>query len=155
LEPTISDTDWADLFALGFNLVRTEAKDFRVMSAHTLADDASLLQLSVRRLLIQLRKALLQRGNTYVFENNTDTFRQSVRSGAESLLRFMFNGGAFAGATEPQSFRVSVSDDLNTSQAVAAGQTIARIGIAPSQPMEFISVLLSRNAAGALQAAER
>jgi hypothetical protein len=155
LEPTISDTDWADLFALGFNLVRTEPKDFRVMSAHTLADDASLLQLSVRRLLIQLRKALLQRGNTYVFANNTETFRQSVRSGAESLLRFMFNGGAFAGATEPQSFRVSVSDDLNTSQAVAAGQTIARIGIAPSQPMEFISVSLTRNADGALQAAER
>jgi hypothetical protein len=155
LEPTISDTDWADMFALGFNLVRAEAKDFRVMSAHTLADDASLLQLSVRRLLIQLRKALLQRGNTYVFESNTPAFRQSVRSGLEALLRFMFNGGAFAGATEPLSFGVSVSDDLNTPQAMAAGQMIARIAIAPSQPMEFISVLLSRNADGGLQAAER
>jgi hypothetical protein len=154
LQPTISDDDWANLFALGFNLVRHEAKDFRVMSAHTLADDQSLLQLSARRLLIQLRKAVLQRGEAWVFASNTDRFRQRVGYWLEDMLRVMFNGGAFAGTNQQSSYRVIVDNSVNTQSSIDAGQIIAQIMIAPSQPMEFITVLLTRTGQGQLQAAE-
>ena len=154
LQPALSDDDWAELFASGFNLVREEAKDFRVMSAHTLADDAALLQLSVRRLLIQLRKAALLRGQDYVFGKNDDVFRQRVRHGLEDLLGAMFDGGAFAGATQKSSYRVAVDDSVNTPDDADQGRMIAQILIAPSQPMEFLTVLLTRSGEGALQAAE-
>src|SRR5205823_2101007 len=45
LTPVLDTNDWADLFDLQFNLVRAEARDFRLMSAHTLSDEAILLQL--------------------------------------------------------------------------------------------------------------
>jgi len=154
LQPGFSNDDWAALFAVGFNLVRQEPKDFRVMSAHTLADDQSLLQLSVRRLLIQLRKAALQRGQDYVFDKNDEVFRQRVRTGLEDLLRFMFDGGAFSGTTQPSSYRVNVDSSINTEDDIDQGRMIAQILVAPSQPMEFLTVLLTRTGEGQLHAAE-
>jgi hypothetical protein len=154
LQPTLSDDDWADLFALGFNLIREEAVDFRVMSAHTLANDQSLLQLSVRRLLIQLRKALLQRGQDYVFAKNDPQFRSRVSQEIGNLLRLMFAGGAFAGATQQSSYQVAVDDSVNTPTDIDQGRMIAQVLVAPSQPMEFLTVLLTRTGAGQLQAAE-
>lgn len=47
LDPALSTADWEELFDLQFNLVRQEPRDFRAMSAHTLGDERSLLQLSV------------------------------------------------------------------------------------------------------------
>ena len=154
LQPALSDDDWAELFALGFNLVRAEANDFRIMGAHTLADDASLLQLSVRRLLIQLRKAALILGEDYVFAKNDDALRQRVRHGLEDLLGLMFSGGAFAGATQQSSYQIAVDDSVNTPDDIDQGRIIAQILVAPSQPMEFLTVLLTRNGDGGLQAAE-
>lgn len=154
LQPSLSDHDWADLFALQFNLVRREAKDFRVMSAHTLADDQSLLQISVRRLLIQLRKAVLQGGQAFVFANNDAGTWRRVRYWLEGLLRTMFDGGAFAGANQQSSFRVVVDGSVNTQSSIDQGQMTALIQIAPSQPMEFITVLLTRTGQSQLQIAE-
>jgi hypothetical protein len=154
LQPALSRDDWAQLFALGFNLLREEALDFRVMSAHTLADDASLLQLSVRRMLIQLRKAVLKRGQLYVFEKNDERFRERVRHGLEALLSTMFDGGAFAGATQQSSYRIAVDSSVNTADDADQGRMIAQILVAPSQPMEFLTVLLTRTGEGSLQAAE-
>jgi len=56
--------------------VRAEARDFRLMSAHTLSDEAILLQLSVRRLMILLRKVAVDRGMDFVFESNQQRFRE-------------------------------------------------------------------------------
>jgi phage tail sheath protein FI len=119
-----------------------------------LADDQSLLQLSVRRLLIQLRKALLQRGQHYVFGNNDDTFRQRVRRGIGDLLRAMFAGGAFAGDTQQSSYQIGVNGGVNTQADIDQGRMIAQILVAPSQPMEFLTLLLTRTGAGQLQAKE-
>jgi len=154
LSPEISDADWADLFEAQVNLVRHEPRDFRAMSAHTLSDEASLLQLSVRRLMILLRKVLLQRGNEYVFESNHERFRTLTRIAIEDILRFMFNRGAFAGGTPAQSFRVVADSSVNPPQSVDLGRFIVQVQVAPSQPMEFITVQLTRTGGGELLAAE-
>jgi hypothetical protein len=154
LTPTLTTEDWAELFDLQFNLTRPEALDFRVMSAHTLSDERAWLQLSVRRLLIQLRKAALARGMDYVFENNSPQFQEGVRVTMESLLRFMFQRGAFSGASEAQAFRVTTDAGVNSRDSVERGRFIAQIQVAPSQPMEFITVLLTRVGEDQLLAAE-
>jgi hypothetical protein len=154
LQPGFSDDDWAVLFAIGFNLARAEPRDFRFMSAHTLANDQRLLQLSVRRLMIQLRKAAAERGQDYVFARNDDLLRRRLQVQLEGLLDMMFNGGAFAGATRDAAYRITIDDTVNTPADAEQGRVVAQILVAPSQPMEFLTVLLTRNGDGQLQSTE-
>jgi hypothetical protein len=154
LTPAFEAGEWADLFDLQFNLARAEPRDFRLMSAHTLSDEAILQQISVRRLMILLRKAVIDRGMDFVFESNHQRFRETVRMMLEDLLRFMFERGAFAGATTEQAYRVVTDTSVNTRESVDAGRFIAQVQVAPSQPMEFITVLLTRIGENLLQARE-
>ncbi|MCB0244729.1 MAG: phage tail sheath family protein, partial [Anaerolineae bacterium] len=154
LTPQFSLDDWADLFADQFNLIRREPRDFRAMSAHTLSEERQLLQLSVRRLMILLRKVALERGMVWTFENNDERLRDGVRSTLEALLRFMFERGAFAGRTPQQAFRVVTDGSVNSRQSIDQGRFIAQVQVAPSEPMEFITVLLSRASDGVLVVAE-
>jgi hypothetical protein len=154
LHTELTDDDWADLFVRGFNLLRAEANDFRPMSAHTLSGERAWLQISVRRLLILVRKAAIRLGLDFVFESNHEIFREGVRVTLEEMLRFLYERGAFAGRTEDQSFRVITDASVNPPQSVEAGRFIAVIQVAPSQPMEFISVQLTRRGEGELSATE-
>ncbi|MBN1978239.1 MAG: hypothetical protein JW918_12655 [Anaerolineae bacterium] len=154
LTPAFPTDDWAELFDRQFNLIRSEPVDFRAMSAHTLSDERSLLQISVRRLMILLCKVALDRGMDFVFASNHEHFREGVRVMLENLLRFMFERGAFAGATPNQAFRVVTDASVSTLQDVDQGRFIAKIQVAPSQPMEFITVLLTRVSEGLLLATE-
>jgi phage tail sheath protein FI len=158
LDPPFSPDDWAELFGLQFNLIRWEGHDFRPMSAHTLSDERTLLPVSVRRLMIQLRKVALRRGLDFVFESNDERLRDSVRLALEEMLGFMFERGAFAGATPQQAFRVVTDADFTTPESIATeaerGRFIVQIQVAPSQPAEFITVLLTRTGEGQLQATE-
>ncbi len=154
LQPRIADGDWADLFEQGFNLVRAEPRDFRAMSAHTLSDEREWRQLSVRRLLILLRKVALERGMDYVFENNGERLQNSIQLVLERLLQSMFARGAFAGATPQQSYRIVTDQRVNRPQDRDNGRFIAEIQVAPSQPTEFITVRLLRTVDGGIQATE-
>ncbi|HEY0173713.1 MAG TPA: hypothetical protein VGB98_22055 [Pyrinomonadaceae bacterium] len=154
LAPEVSTEDWADLFELQFNFVRREARDFRAMSAHTLSDEAIWLQTSVRRLLILIRKFVVERGMDFVFESNHERFRRGVRLVLEDALLFMHGLGAFAGASPEQSFNVVTDASVNPPPSVDAGRFVAQIQVAPSQPTEFITVLLTRVAEDLLMARE-
>lgn len=154
LLPAFSLDDWADLYADQLNLLRREPGDFRAMSAHTLSEERQLLQLSVRRLMILLRKVAMERGMAWTFENNDERLRDAVRTTLEALLRFMYERGAFAGRTPQQAFRIVTDSRVNTRQSIDQGRFIAQVQVAPSEPMEFITVLLSRASDGVLLAAE-
>lgn len=154
LATAIADDDWAEFFAQRFNLVRPEAAGFAPMSAHTLSGEATLLQISVRRLLILLRKAALQLGMDFVFQPNHELFRQGMRVVLEDFLRFLFQRGAFAGGSEAASFRVIADDTVNPPQSVEQGRLVVVIQVAPAQPMEFITVQLLRSGEGDLLATE-
>jgi phage tail sheath protein FI len=154
LTPDIPTEDWADLFELGFNLIRPEPRDFRVMSAHTLSVERDWRQVSVRRLMILLRKLAAERGMDYVFESNHERFREGVRVMLEDLLRSLFERGAFAGATPEQAYRIIADASVNPPPSVDQGRFIAEIRVAPSQPTEFITVLLTRAGDGLLHATE-
>lgn len=150
LTPAFSDDDWAVLFARRFNLLRPEPDGFRPMSAHTLSDRRSLLQISTRRLLILLRKAAVRLGMDFVFESNHERFREGARVVIEDMLRGMFQRGAFAGASPEQAFHVITDASVNPPQSVEAGRFVIVIQVAPSQPMEFITVQLTRSGEGEL-----
>lgn len=152
LDPAFDEEVWATLLGRRINLVRRMPRDFRSPTAHSLSGERSLLHVSVRRLLILLRKLALRRGQELVFESNTERLRETVRLGLEEELTRLFERGAFAGRTPAESFRVLTEPEVNLPAAIERGELLTRILVAPSEPLEFLVVRLSRAEHGALVA---
>ena len=148
LTPALAKADEVSLFNAHDNLFVHQPGAFVGLSAHTLSTDPSLLQLSVRRLLILLRKIALQRGMRYVFETNTDRFRQMVRRSFERLLSTLTQLGAIV------SFQVVTGGGVNTPDDIANGRLIVQLLVAPTNPVEFITVTLVRAGEGLLDVLE-
>jgi len=145
LTPVLSQADEVALFNAHGNLFARQPGAFAGLSAHTLAADPALLQLSVRRLLILLRKLALARGMRYVFATSNDRFRQSVRRSFERLLTALTQLGAIV------NFQVVIDDDA---EDLTDGRLIIRLLVAPTSPVEFITVTLVRAGEGLLDVLE-
>ena len=138
LTPALTGADEVSLFNAYGNVLVHQPGAFVALSAHTLCADPALLQLSVRRLLILLRKIALQRGMRYVFAVNTDRFRQMVRRSFERLLTALTQLGAIV------NFQVVTGGGVNSPDDIDNGRLIVRLLVAPSNPVEFITVTLVR-----------
>jgi uncharacterized protein len=147
LTPRLDGDRLVDLFDAHANLVVMTPGGPLVRSAHTLSDDRQLLQLSVRRLMILLRKIILLEGNRYVFDVNTDRFRALVRSRFERLLDALATQGALA------AYEVITDGGVNTAEDLARGRLVVALRLAPTQPTEFITVTLRRTGEGLLDVA--
>ena len=148
LTPALAAGDQVALFNAHGNLFVRQPGAFTALSAHTLSADPSLLQLSVRRLLILLRKIALQRGMRYVFATNSDRFRQMVRRSFERLLTDLARRGALNG------FQVITAGAVNTPADIASGRLIVQLLVAPANAVEFITVTLVRAGEGLLNVLE-
>jgi hypothetical protein len=124
------------------NLIRQEPRGFLALSADTLSDDPDLRPISVRRLMILLRRLALRLGSRYVFEPNGESLRRTVKRGFDGMLGDMFVRGAFAGNTTATSFQVITGDSLNTQQSLDQGRFIVELRVAPSLPMTFLTIRL-------------
>lgn len=127
------------------NLLRDDPRGFLALSADTLAHDAALLPINVRRLLILLRRLALRRGTGYVFESNGPMLRRAIQRGFDGLLGELYARGAFAGATPAQAFRVVTDEGINTPAGVDAGRLFVELRVAPSLPLRFIAVRLAQS----------
>ena len=145
LAPPINRERYLDLQEARINLVRQEPRGFIVLDADTLCDDESLRPINVRRLLSLLRRLALRLGATYVFEPNSAAFRRLVQRGFTEMLDLMFVRGAFAGASPATSYQVVTDDSLNTEQSMDQGRFIVELRVAPSLPMNFLTIRLIQN----------
>ena len=139
LSGPLADTDRQAIGEAGVNLVRRDARGFLVLEAQTLSTEPDWRQINVRRLMSLLRRTALRRGQRYVFEPNGDVLRRAVERGFAQMLDELFRRGAFAGKGRDDSFRLVVNP---TSQDRDAGRLIVEIGVAPAQPMRFLTVRL-------------
>ncbi|HXH78136.1 phage tail sheath C-terminal domain-containing protein [Nocardioides sp.] len=144
----LSEQDQKRLFDAHANLFTQHPGTFTALSAHTMTGDPQVLQLSVRRLLILLRKICLRLGVRYTFEINNDRFRQLVRMRFDRILNALVQRGAIHG------FRVEVAGGVNTPEDQDAGRFIVVLRIAPTSPIEFITVTLVRTGEGLLDVLE-
>jgi hypothetical protein len=146
LTPAVSAGDVLRLFNAHTNLLVPQPGTISALSAHTLAADPTLLQVSVRRLIILLRKVALLLGSRYVFATNNDRFRQLVRLQFERILATLTSAGALA------AYQVVTDEDAGT---LAAGELIVTLLVAPTSPIEFITVSLVRAGEGLLDVVVR
>jgi len=150
LSPDISDADQLALYNDRLNMIRRDPRGFVLMDADTLSPEAEWRQISVRRLMILLRRLALVRGETYVFEPNGDVMRRAVERDLSMALGDMHRRGAFAGKTPAQSYRVAADRRAGDQDN---GRMVFEIGVAPSQPLRFLNVRLTQQG-GRLTVAE-
>ena len=74
----VEPTSVVGMFDRGLNVLRRTSGGISATSAHSLAADRALLQLSARRLLIWLRLLALREGTRLVFEPDDERFRAQV-----------------------------------------------------------------------------
>jgi hypothetical protein len=141
LAPVLGESDWASLDLARVNLIRRDPRGFLLLGGNTLSDETEWRQVNVRRLMCLLRRAAIRRGAAYVFEPNGEVLRRAVERGFGQMLEHMFHLGAFAGQRPQDSYRLAVDP---TSQDRDAGRLIVEIGVAPAQPMRFLTVRLAQ-----------
>lgn len=139
LQPNFGDGAWAQLYARQVNVVRHQPGRYALMSAMTLAHDSSLRQLSVRRLLILLRKLALREGQRYVFETNNERFRALVQTYFENILTQILERGGL------QAFQVVTNEEINTRNDYDNGRFLIALKVAPTLPIEFITITMLRS----------
>jgi hypothetical protein len=139
LIPALSRDD-AERFAdAQVNLLRDEPRGILAQSADTLARDADLTAIHVRRLLVLLRRIALRVGPGYVFEPNGAVFQRLVQRGFEAALDDLFARGAFAGAERAGAYQLAVDANPNVADQ---GRFVVEIKVAPSRPLSFLTVRL-------------
>ena len=142
LAPNIEPARHAALLERQVNLLVQEPRGFFVWNAETLSPEAEVRPVSVRRLLILLRRLALREGNSYVFEPNHRDLRGLVRHRFERVLSGLFVRGALAGQTAEEAYRVVVDESVNTAQSIDLGQLLVELRVAPSRPMRFLTIRL-------------
>ncbi|WP_394849946.1 phage tail sheath subtilisin-like domain-containing protein [Pendulispora brunnea] len=92
------------------------------------------------RVVAFVRRMLRVTGETLVFEPNDPFLWIHVRITLEASLHELFLQGAFAGATPNTSYAVRCDETTNPPDSVALGRVIAEVDIAPSVPLEFLTI---------------
>ena len=142
LEPHVEEEAAQEFFDGQLNLVAQESRGFVCASSYTLSTDTEVREINVRRLLILLRRLALRDGADFVFQPNHTALRNGVRRRFNALLSNMFVQGAFAGNTQDEAFQVVTDSSVNTPEMIDQGRFITELRVAPSLPLEFLTVRL-------------
>ena len=129
----------------GLDVLRVEyGRSPMIGGARTLGFDAEWRYVNVVRLMQTIQKAADLALRFVVFEPNDAVLRATVRATLLAVMQLFFVRGAFAGATEAESFFVRCDEALNPPEARDAGQLLALVGFAPATPAEFIVLRVGR-----------
>jgi hypothetical protein len=145
---SISQAEHDALHQLDIDVFRSDTRGIRLTSAHTLSRDPSYRQLSVRRLMTMLTLVLRRQSQWLVFEPQTREVQRQLKGSLTHLLRDLHRAGAFAGATEAESFFVRCDESINTAWSQGLGRLVAEVGVAPAQPLEYLVLRIAQGAEG-------
>jgi hypothetical protein len=143
LPRVLGDTEHAILNDAGVNVLRlVPGRGPRIMGARTLSSDFDWTFLTVRRLVIRLKRHLARALDWAVFEPNDQGLADTVIAITEGFLEDEWIAQRLRGRTPAEAFYVT---PMTTQDDFDNGRFVLEIGIAPSLPAEFIFLRLSRN----------
>jgi phage tail sheath protein FI len=141
----VNDAVHGVLNPLGINAIRPLAgRGLRIFGARTVSSDPDWRFVNVRRLLMMIEKAIDVAIQWAVFEPNNTLTRAKLQLTLTSFLLSLWQRGALMGATANAAFFVKCDDGNNPSADRDQGQLLAEVGVAPSQPFEFITLRVGR-----------
>ena len=137
----LADRDREEFARARVNLMRRDPRGFIASDAMTLSPEHDWGEVNVRRLMSLLRRLCLRQGATFAFEPNGDVTRRAIERTFGHMLDGMVLRGAFAGKGKADSYRLAVdagdSDRMN-------GRLVIEIGVAPAQPLRFLTLVLAQ-----------
>jgi phage tail sheath protein FI len=141
----VNDEVQGVLNPLGINAIRPLAgRGIRIFGARTVSSDSDWRFVNVRRLLMMIEKAIDIATQWAVFEPNDFRTRTKLSLSLTSFLVSLWQRGALIGATANEAFFVKCDDELNPPSERDQGRLLALVGVAPSQPFEFVIVRVGR-----------
>ena len=123
----------------GVNVIRKfPGRGIRVWGARTMAPDAELKYVNVRRLLIYLERSIEQGTQWAVFEPNDERLWGRVSDTIRQFLRAQWRDGALQGRTEEDAFFIKCDRSTMTQDDILNGRLICQVGVALVRPAEFV-----------------
>jgi Bacteriophage tail sheath protein len=141
----VNDEVQGVLNPLGINAIRPLAeRGIRIFGARTVSSDSDWRFVNVRRLLMMIEKAIDIATQWAVFEPNDFRTRTKLSLSLTSFLVALWQRGALMGATANEAFFVKCDDEINPASERDQGRLLALVGVAPSQPFEFVVLRVGR-----------
>ncbi|MFI9550372.1 phage tail sheath family protein [Nonomuraea endophytica] len=124
----------------GVNLIRAfPGRGIRVWGARTSSDDTQWRYVNVRRLFNLIETSVERSTQWVVFEPNTQSTWLRIRVSVENFLDQLWRGGALAGTTPEEAYRVRVGlGETMTEADVDLGLVVTEVAVAPAKPAEFV-----------------
>jgi hypothetical protein len=141
------------LHQLGVNVCRPDVDGIRLTAARTLSTDSAWRQLTVRRLLMAIERTVRRQLQWTVFEPDNALLRDGLRRQLDGLLGALFEQGCFAGSTPAESWFVAMASGRDVARESDQGQVVVEVGVAPSEPLEFVLLRIAVQAEGDLRTA--
>ncbi|MBV7266248.1 phage tail sheath C-terminal domain-containing protein [Erythrobacter ani] len=130
----------------GLNVIAVrDSRAVRILGARTVSSDPRWRFFPVRMLMVMLRRSLEAATQWTVFEPNSAETRSLIAQTLNHFLETLRRGGALAGRSAEEAFRVRCDDVNNPPSTRAKGEFRIDIAIAPAKPLEFIVLRLSRS----------
>jgi uncharacterized protein len=129
----------------GINVIRPLAgRGIRMFGARTVSSDQDWRFVNVRRLLMMIEKAIYVSTQWAVFEPNDAITRAKLRLSLTSFLLSLWQKGALMGGAANEAFFVKCDAENNPETERGNGRLLAEVGVAPSQPFEFVILRVGR-----------
>lgn len=130
---------------LGINVIRVlPGRGIRIFGARTASSDPDWRYVNVRRLMMMIEKAVYLSTQWAVFEPNDVYTRAKLQLSLTSFLIALWQQGALVGSTTQEAFFVKCDEENNPARERDNGRLLAEVGVAPSNPFEFIVVRVGR-----------
>jgi hypothetical protein len=126
------------------NAFRPTPAGFTLLGSRTTSSDRDWTHLSVRRLIDWLKLQIASELAWAPFEPNGPILWEAMAGIARRRLRQVFDAGGLAGATEEASFFARCDAATTSVRERDAGRVVLLVGVAPTQPAEFLVFELIR-----------
>lgn len=150
VEQRLTSAEQDELHLAGINVFALERDGVRLTAARTMTSDSQWRQLSVRRLVTMIGRALRAQMAWTVFEPAGQTLRSELRHVLDGFMRELHARGALAGARPQDGYFVRCDNSNNPPPSVDAGRLVVDVGVAPVEPLEYIVLRLARGDDGTI-----
>ena len=146
LKYTLTRNQQDGLNPQGVNCIRQMNGNIRVWGARTLGgnDNGEFKYIGTRRLFNFLRESIDKGTQWAVFEPNDPALWAKITRNVSAFLKTVWSSGALFGNTPEEAFYVKCDEETNPPEVRNQGQVVAEIGVAITQPAEFVIFNLSQ-----------
>jgi uncharacterized protein len=149
LERDLTNAEQAVLNSKRINCLRSfPGRGIRVWGARTLSGHDAWTYVNVRRLFLTAVRWMEWHMLDVVFETHNTELWARIERELNSYFTGLYRKGALKGNTPREAFYVTCNAENNPREICEAGQVVVEIGLAPTNPFEFVVVRLIYGASG-------